>query len=103
MMLVSPIAIAEEPLSDLDLDLDSLMAMDVQVTSAMKRAQSAFDTASSIYVLTKEQITRSGATSIPEALKMVPGLAVRQLDNNQWCHYITRCRLSFFCQIIGDD
>ncbi|GGQ35209.1 TonB-dependent receptor plug domain-containing protein [Shewanella litoralis] len=83
-LLVSPYVIAEEPLSDLDLDLDSLMAMDVQVTSAMKRAQSAFDTASSIYVLTKEQITRSGATSIPEALKMVPGLAVRQLDNNQW-------------------
>ncbi|WP_438270810.1 TonB-dependent receptor plug domain-containing protein [Shewanella metallivivens] len=84
MMLVSPLAMAEEPLNDLDLDLDSLMAMDVQVTSAMKRAQSAFDTASSIYVLTKEQIIRSGATSIPEALKMVPGLAVRQLDNNQW-------------------
>ncbi|AZG75102.1 TonB-dependent receptor [Shewanella livingstonensis] len=60
------------------------MAMDVQVTSAMKRTQSAFETASSIYVLTKEQITRSGATSVPEALKMVPGLAVRQLDNNQW-------------------
>jgi iron complex outermembrane receptor protein len=83
-LLVSPYVIAEEPLSDLDLDLDSLMAMDVQVTSAMKRAQSAFDTASSIYVLTKEQITHSGATSIPEALKLVPGLVVRQLDNNQW-------------------
>ncbi|KKK99569.1 hypothetical protein LCGC14_2631440, partial [marine sediment metagenome] len=43
-----------------------------------------FDTASSIYVLSKEQITKSGATSVPEALKMVPGLIVRQLDNNQW-------------------
>ncbi|WP_445777593.1 TonB-dependent receptor plug domain-containing protein [Shewanella sp.] len=83
-LIVSPYVIAQEPLSDLDLELDSLMAMDVQVTSAMKRAQSAFDTASSIYVLTKEQIIHSGATSIPEALKLVPGLAVRQLDNNQW-------------------
>ncbi|MGP1834998.1 TonB-dependent receptor plug domain-containing protein [Shewanella frigidimarina] len=83
-MLISPWVVAEESLSDLDLDLDSLMAMDVQVTSAMKRTQSAFETASSIYVLTKEQITRSGVTSVPEALKMVPGLAVRQLDNNQW-------------------
>lgn len=60
------------------------MGMDVQTTSAMKRAQSAFDTASSIYVLNKEQISQSGATSVPEALKMVPGLIVRQLDNNQW-------------------
>ncbi|QDE32350.1 TonB-dependent receptor plug domain-containing protein [Shewanella polaris] len=83
-MLISPYVAAEESLSNLDLDLDSLMAMDVQVTSAMKRTQSAFETASSIYVLTKEQITRSGVTSVPEALKMVPGLAVRQLDNNQW-------------------
>ncbi|KVX02145.1 TonB-dependent receptor plug domain-containing protein [Shewanella frigidimarina] len=83
-MLISPWVAAEESLSDLDLDLDSLMAIDVQVTSAMKRTQSAFETASSIYVLTKEQITRSGVTSVPEALKMVPGLAVRQLDNNQW-------------------
>jgi iron complex outermembrane receptor protein len=83
-ILISPHVIAEEILNNLDLDLDSLMAMDVQVTSAMKRTQSAFETASSIYVLTKEQITRSGVTSVPEALKMVPGLAVRQLDNNQW-------------------
>ena len=57
-LIVSPYVIAQEPLSDLDLELDSLMAMDVQVTSAMKRAQSAFDTASSIYVLTKEQIAK---------------------------------------------
>ena len=73
-----------EPFNDEDLDLDALMDMDVQATSAMKRAQSAFDTAASIYVLSKKQITHSGATSIPEALKMVPGLIIRQLDNNQW-------------------
>lgn len=82
LFVISPLVNAEDTLPDLD--LDALMAMDVQVTSAMKRAQSAFETASSIYVLTNEQIVRSGATSIPEALKMVPGLAVRQLDNNQW-------------------
>lgn len=83
LIIASPI-LAAEPLNDDDLDLDALMGMDVQATSAMKRAQSAFNTASSIYVLSKEQITSSGATSIPEALKMVPGLTVRQLDNNQW-------------------
>ncbi|ASM51873.1 hypothetical protein PESP_b0288 [Pseudoalteromonas espejiana DSM 9414] len=83
ILIVSPM-LAADPLNDDDLDLDALMGMDVQATSAMKRAQSAFDTASSIYVLSKEQIVSSGATSIPEALRMVPGLAVRQLDNNQW-------------------
>ncbi|GAA58390.1 iron complex outermembrane recepter protein [Pseudoalteromonas sp. BSi20652] len=83
LFFVSPILIAD-PFEDSDLDLNALMEMDVQVTSAMKRAQSAFDTASSIYVLSKEQISKSGANSVPEALKMVPGLIVRQLDNNQW-------------------
>ncbi|WP_394131957.1 TonB-dependent receptor plug domain-containing protein [Shewanella maritima] len=67
-----------------DLDLESLMEMDVQVTSAMRRSQSTFDSASSIYVITQERIQHSGAASVPEVLKMVPGLIVRQLDNNQW-------------------
>ncbi|KPZ70262.1 Colicin I receptor precursor [Shewanella sp. P1-14-1] len=82
LVILSPMTYAAGSLDDLD--LESLMAMDIQVTSAMKRSQSAFDTATSIYVLSKERITHSGATSIPEALKMVPGLVVRQLDNNQW-------------------
>ena len=83
LLFLSPLVIAD-PFEDAELDLSALMEMDVQVTSAMKRAQSAFDTASSIYVLSKEQINKSGANSVPEALKMVPGLIVRQLDNNQW-------------------
>ncbi|WP_242620236.1 TonB-dependent receptor plug domain-containing protein [Shewanella maritima] len=66
------------------LDIESLMSMDVQATSAMKRAETAFNTPASIYVLTNERIAHSGAQSVPEALKMVPGLVVRQLDNNQW-------------------
>lgn len=83
LTFISPLLMAEQ-FDYENLDLDALMGMDVQVTSAMKRTQSAFDTASSIYVLSKEQITNSGAMSVPEALKMVPGLIVRQLDNNQW-------------------
>ncbi|WP_144211366.1 TonB-dependent receptor plug domain-containing protein [Shewanella donghaensis] len=82
LCFISPFVAAEDKIDDLD--LESLMSMDVQVTSAMKRSQSAFDTAASIYVLSKERITHSGATSVPEVLKMVPGLIVRQLDNNQW-------------------
>ncbi|GDY25930.1 TonB-dependent receptor [Agarivorans sp. Toyoura001] len=76
--------VAEEnnPLSSLE--LESLMATDVQATSAMKRAQSAFTTAASLYVLSKEDIKASGAVTVAESLKLVPGLEVRQLDNNQW-------------------
>ncbi|WP_298941690.1 TonB-dependent receptor [uncultured Psychromonas sp.] len=66
------------------LDFDALMAADVQVTSAMKRLQDMSETAASIYVLTNKEIRESGVTSIPQALKLVPGMQVRQLDNNQW-------------------
>ena len=66
------------------LDFDDLMAADVQVTSAMKRLQNMSETAASIYVLTNKEIRESGVTSIPQALKLVTGMQVRQLDNNQW-------------------
>ena len=66
------------------LDFDSLMAADIQVTSAMKRLQSKSDTAASIYVLTHQEIIKSGVTSVAQALTLVPGMQVRKLDNNQW-------------------
>lgn len=66
------------------LDFEQLMAADVQVTSAMKRLQNISETAASIYVLTHKEITQSGVTSVAQALKLVPGMQVRQIDNNQW-------------------
>ena len=66
------------------LDLDELLATDVQVTSAMKRLQNVSETAASIYVLTHDEIISSGVTSVAQALKLVPGMQVRQIDNNQW-------------------
>jgi len=66
------------------LDFEDLMATDVQVTSAMKRLQNMSETASSIYVLTNTEIMQSGVTTVAQALKLVPGMQVRQIDNNQW-------------------
>jgi iron complex outermembrane receptor protein len=72
-------------LTDLpSLELDELLATDVQVTSAMKRLQNMSETAASIYVLTNKEIMQSGVTSVAQALKLVPGMQVRQIDNNQW-------------------
>jgi len=62
------------------LDFDSLMAADIQVTSAMKRLQNKSDTAASIYVLTNREIIQSGVTSVAQALTLVPGMQVRKLD-----------------------
>lgn len=52
--------------------------------SLSKKKESAFDAPSAVYVLSSEDIRRSGATSIPEALRMVPGLQVSRMDGNKW-------------------
>lgn len=58
--------------------------INIEVTSAGKKAEQFSDVASAIFVITNEDIRRSGATSIPEALRMVPGLNVARIDNSQY-------------------
>ncbi|MBL4900084.1 MAG: TonB-dependent receptor plug domain-containing protein, partial [Colwellia sp.] len=65
-------------------DLESLLATDVQITSAMKRTQIASKTAASVYILTSQKIKNSGVTSIAQALTLVPGMQVRRIDGNKW-------------------
>jgi len=58
--------------------------MNLQVTSVTKHTQKVADAAAAIFVITQEDIRRSGATSIPEALRLVPGLEVARIDQNKW-------------------
>src|SRR5262249_30916758 len=58
--------------------------MNLEVTSVSKRSQKLGDAAAAIFVLTQEDIRRSGARNIPEALRMVPGLEVARIDENKW-------------------
>ncbi len=58
--------------------------MNLQVTSVSKRAQKVADAAAAVFVITQEDIKRSGARNIPETLRMVPGLEVARLDENKW-------------------
>lgn len=67
-----------------DLDLATLMSMDVTVTSAAKRAQASADAAAAVFVITRDDIRRSGATSLPEVLRMAPGLQVARIDARSW-------------------
>jgi iron complex outermembrane receptor protein len=66
----------------LDMDLSSLL--DLEVTSVSKAAEPLSQAAAAIYVITQEQLETRGVTSIPEALKTVPGLHVVQLDSHKW-------------------
>lgn len=58
--------------------------MNVEVTSVSKRPEKLFEAAAAIYVITREDIHRSGVTSIPEALRMAPGLEVARVDAHNW-------------------
>lgn len=59
-----------------DMTIEELM--DVEITIASKSEEKSFSAASAIYVLTNEDIKRSGATTITEALKLVPGVYVSE-------------------------
>jgi iron complex outermembrane recepter protein len=58
--------------------------MNVVVTSVSRRAEPLSQVASAIQVITQEDIRRSGATSLPEALRLASNLQVAQVDSRQW-------------------
>ena len=70
---------------DFDLDLMSLEdLMEVEVFSASKKEEPLFVAPAAVYVLTSEQILRSGATTIPDVLRGVPGVEVARIDASKW-------------------
>ncbi len=58
--------------------------LQTQITSVSKKSESLFDVAAAVTVITQEDIERAGALSIPEALRLVPGLQVAQLDGSRY-------------------
>src|SRR5438132_459768 len=64
------------------LSLEELM--NIEVTSVSKRPEKLSETASAIQVITGEDIRRSGASSLPEALRLASNLEVAQVDSRQW-------------------
>src|SRR5664279_3172520 len=71
------------PTDDLTrLGVDELFS--VQVTSVGRKAQKISKSPASVFVLTAEDIRRSGATSIPEALQWVPGVTALSVDGRSW-------------------
>jgi iron complex outermembrane receptor protein len=65
-----------------DLELEQLTR--IKVTSASRREERVIEAPASIFVITGEEIRRSGATSLPEALRLAPNLTVARADNNQY-------------------
>ncbi len=71
---------ADEPLKQLSLaDLGN-----VEVTTASKEPEAVWKTPAAVFVITQEDIRRSGARNIPEVLRLAPGVEVAQVDSDHW-------------------
>jgi iron complex outermembrane receptor protein len=80
-----PSSQAQQPQSPADLtELSLEELMDIEVTSVSKKAQPLSEAPAAVYVLTGEDIRRSGATTIADALRLVPGVEAARLDSNKW-------------------
>src|SRR2546422_849394 len=82
------VGFAQQPDSSLSAEalkkLSIEQLMNLQVTSVSKRPERLSQTASAIQVITQEDIRRSGASSLAEALRLAPNLQVAQVDSRQW-------------------
>lgn len=72
--------IAGDPL--LNLSIEELMQ--ITVVTASRQSQKLSQVPSAVFVITGEDIRRSGATSIPEALRMAPGVQVERSSTDKW-------------------
>jgi len=65
-----------------NLSLEDLLS--TEVTTVSRHSEKLSDAAAAVFVITNEEIRRSGATSLPEALRMVPGLQVAKINTGSW-------------------
>jgi iron complex outermembrane receptor protein len=65
-----------------DLSLEDLL--NLKVTSVSKQEEKLNDAAAAIFVLSNDDLRRSGATTMADALRLVPGLQVAAIDSNEW-------------------
>src|SRR5688572_8864725 len=74
LMFSACTASAAEMISLIDMTLEELG--NIQITTVSKRPESLANAAGSVFVITADDIRRSGATSLPEALRLAPNLHV---------------------------
>lgn len=72
----------QKPVDLSGLSIEDLM--NIEVTSVSKKEQTLSRTGAAVFVITQEDIHRSGAINIPDVLRMAPGVDVAQIDANHW-------------------
>lgn len=73
-------ALEKEDLTEMSIE----ELMNIEVTSVSKKKERSWETAAALSVLTGEDLERSGVRTIPDALRLVPGVHVARVDANKW-------------------
>src|ERR1700722_19406602 len=83
VLILCGTSLGQSPSPDLSqASLEDLM--NLEVTSVSKKEQKLSKTGAAIFVITQEDIRRSGATNIPDLLRLAPGVDVARVDANRW-------------------
>jgi iron complex outermembrane receptor protein len=97
-LLLCPVHAAAEDYTDLD--LTELAALSAEVFSASKKTQKVVETAASVQVIDGEEIRRSGHTTLPEVLRLVPGVNVGRITSNRWAVGVRGFNSEFASQLL---
>ena len=83
-LFATPAFSQEQPTQEdlYDLSLEELM--NVPINSASKKDETLFDAPLSSYTITRTEIDKAGSTSIMEALRLAPGVIVREQANGMY-------------------
>ncbi len=81
-LILTTSAMAVSRIDLTELSLEELMS--VEVTSVSRKAEKLAEAAAAVAVVTREDMRRSGATSLPAALRLAPGLHVVRSDASKW-------------------
>ncbi|MDJ0910665.1 MAG: TonB-dependent receptor [Woeseiaceae bacterium] len=86
LLAAIPMASASAQVSDSDdlayMSLEDLLGM--EITTLSRKAEDLADAPAAVHVISQSDIQRSGARSIPDLLRMVPGMQVAQIDGSKW-------------------
>ena len=82
-LLQVPMVLADEGERDL-LDLSIEELGDIEISSVSKKAEPLSEASAAIYVITGDEILRSGVTSVPEMLRLAPNLEVGRIGSSSY-------------------
>jgi iron complex outermembrane recepter protein len=80
----SELDLLEKDIGELSKIQVKVPSMDTEVTTVSKQESTVGRSAAAVFVITNEMIHRSGATCVPDLLRMVPGVEVAQINSHTW-------------------